>query len=82
MILLVMKHAFNDDLIERLPEIARLLPKGVKSALECFATAPRYVSEVSRPLTASEFEGLKEQLPNFKSAKDLTAWLRAHADKT
>jgi predicted transposase YdaD len=61
--LLIMKHAFDDDLIERLPEIARLLPRGDQSALEYFVTVIRYVSAVSRPLSVSEFERLKEQLP-------------------
>ncbi|MGH9835071.1 MAG: Rpn family recombination-promoting nuclease/putative transposase [Blastocatellia bacterium] len=62
-VLLTMKHIFDDDLIKRLPEIARLLPRGDQSALECFVMVIRYVSAVSRPLTVSEFERLKEQLP-------------------
>jgi len=61
--LLIMKHIFDDDLIERLPEITRLLPRGDQSALEYFVTVIRYVSAVSRPLSVSEFERLKEQLP-------------------
>ncbi len=82
--LLIMKHIFDDELIERLPEIARLLPRGDQSALEYFVTVIRYVSEVSRPLTVSEFERLKEQLP--KEMEEImetmaSAWIKEGMQK-
>jgi predicted transposase/invertase (TIGR01784 family) len=82
--LLVMKYAFDDDLVERLPEIARLLPMREKYALEYFVSVLRYVSEICRPLTASEFEELKRQLP--KETEGLmetmaSAWIKEGMQK-
>lgn len=82
--LLVLKYAFTGELIERLPEIVRLLPTRERSALEYLVTVIRYASEVSRPLTVSEFEELKEQLP--KETEELmetmaSAWVKEGMQK-
>ncbi len=61
--LLVLKHAYEGDLIERLPALLGLLPAREQGALEYLATVLKYVSEVARPLTRNEFEAVKEQLP-------------------
>ena len=61
--LLVLRHAFTGELIERLPEIVRLLLTRERGALEYLATIIRYVAEVVRPLTRNEFEVLKKEIP-------------------
>lgn len=61
--LLTLKHAFTGELIERLPEIVRLLPTRERRAIEYLATILHYVAEVSRPLTRNEFDALKKEIP-------------------
>jgi predicted transposase YdaD len=55
-----------------------------KYALEYFVSVLRYVSEICRPLTASEFEELKRQLP--KETEGLmetmaSAWIKEGMQK-
>ncbi len=74
--LLVLKHAYDGDLIEHLPTLVRLLPVREQGALEYLATVLKYVSEVVRPLTHDEFEAVKEQLPT-ETGEIMETWASA-----